>query len=211
MSGGKAAPLATVGALHGKAVFGRRVRVLAERLAPLLPAGRVLDVGCGDGNVAKALLALRPDLTIEGYDVLERPRAEIPVTRFDGRRLPVPDGAGAAVLLVDVLHHADDAAALLAECARAAPVVVVKDHLMRSWLDGRILAFMDWVGNAPHGVVLPSRYFSPASWSDAVSRAGLTETARNDVPGLYPFPFSLVFGRGLQFTARLERKESAGR
>ena len=210
MSGGRAAPLATVGALHEK-VFRHRVRVLAEQLAPHLPSGHVLDVGCGAGDVAKALLALRPDVTIEGYDILERPRAEIPVTRFDGRRLPVPDGAAAAVLLVDVLHHADDAAALLAECARAAPVVVVKDHLMRTWLDGRILAFMDWVGNAPHGVDLPYRFFSPASWSDAVSRAGLTETARDDVPGLYPFPFSLVFGRGLQFTARLERKESAGR
>ena len=207
MSEGRAsAPLAAVGALHGRAVFSRRVRVLAERLAPLLPAGRVLDVGCGDGNVAKALLALRPDLAVEGYDVLERPRAEIPVTRFDGRRLPVADGAADAVLLVDVLHHADDAAALLAECARAAPVVVVKDHLMRSWLDERVLAFMDWVGNAPHGVVLPYRYFSPTSWPDAVSRAGLTETARGDVPGLYPFPFSLAFGRGLHFAARLERR-----
>ena len=199
------APLAAVGALHGRAVFSRRVRVLAERLAPLLPAGRVLDVGCGDGNVAKALLALRPDLAVEGYDVLERPRARVPVTRFDGRHLPVAGDSAAASLLVDVLHHADDPVALLAECARAAPVVVVKDHLMRSWLDERVLAFMDWVGNAPHGVVLPYRYFSPASWAETVARAGLTETARDDVPGLYPFPFSLAFGRGLHFAARLER------
>lgn len=199
-------PLAAVGTLHGRAVFSRRVRVLAGRLAPLLPPGRVLDVGCGDGNVARALLALRPDLAIEGFDVLERPRAEIPVRRFDGRRLPLPDRAAAAVLLVDVLHHADDAAALLAECARVAAVVVVKDHLSRSGLDERILAFMDWVGNAPHGVVLPYRYFSPASWREGVSRAGLTETARDGVPGLYPFPFSLLFGRGLHFVARLERE-----
>jgi SAM-dependent methyltransferase len=207
MSGGRAsAPLAAVGAFHGRAVFSRRVRVLSERLAPLLPAGRVLDVGCGDGNLAKALLALRPDLVIEGYDVLERTRAEISVTRFDGTRLPVADGSAAAALLVDVLHHADDAVALLAECARAAAVVVVKDHLMRSWLDERVLAFMDWVGNAPHGVVLPYRYFSPESWPETVGQAGLKETARSDVPGLYPFPFSLVFGRGLHFTARLERR-----
>ncbi len=206
MSEGRAsAPLAAVGALHGRAVFSRRVRVLAERLATLLPAGRVLDVGCGDGNVARALLALRPDLVIQGFDVLERPHAMIPVTRFDGRHLPVTDGRAAAVLLVDVLHHADDTAALLAECARAAAVVVVKDHLARSWLDERVLAFMDWVGNAPHGVALPYRYFSPESWRHTVSRAGLREASHRDVPGLYPFPFSLVFGRDLHFTARLER------
>lgn len=206
MSEGRtSAPLAAVGALHGPAIFSRRVRVVAGRLAPLLPAGHLLDVGCGDGSVAKALLSLRPDVTIEGYDVFERPQAAIPVTRFDGRILPVADGSAAAALLVDVLHHADDAVALLAECARAAPVVIVKDHFARSWLDGRLLVLMDWVGNAPHGVALPYWYFSPESWAQAVFRLGLRETARGDVPGLYPFPFSLVFRRGLQFVSCLER------
>ena len=206
MSGANApGPLAVVGALHGKAVFSRRVRVLARRLGPLLPPGRrVLDIGCGDGSIAIALLGRRPDLAIEGYDVFARSEARIPVTSFDGTHLPVPDGAADAVLLVDVLHHAEDAVTLLRECARVAPVVVVKDHLADSNLDERILRFMDWVGNAPHGVVLPYHYFSTASWSSALSAAGLRETERSEVPGLYPFPFSLVFGGRLQFVARLE-------
>jgi SAM-dependent methyltransferase len=199
------APLAAVGGFHEKAVFSRRVRVLAERLAPVLPPGRrVLDVGCGSGSIANALAARRPDLAIEGYDVFARSDALIPVTSFDGTHLPVPDGAADAVLLVDVLHHAEDAVALLRECARAAPVVVVKDHIADSRLDERILRFMDWVGNAPHGVVLPYHYFSTASWGMALSAADLRETERGDVPGLYPFPFSLVFGGRLHFIARLQ-------
>jgi SAM-dependent methyltransferase len=212
MSGAKApAPLAAVGGLHRKAVFSRRVLVLAERLARLLPPGpRLLDVGCGDGSIARALADRRPDLAIEGYDVLARPNAAIPVTRFDGTRLPVPDGAADAVLLVDVLHHAGNAVLLLRECARVAPIVIVKDHLADSRFQERILRFMDWFGNAPHGVVLPYRYFSTVAWADAVSRAGLRETLREEVPGLYPFPFSILFGGKLQFIARLQSSSDGG-
>lgn len=206
MSGAKMpARLAAVGVLHQKAVFSRRVLVLAEQLARLLPPGpRLLDIGCGDGSIAKALLGRRPDLTIEGYDVFARPNAAIPVTAFDGKRLPVPDSAADAVLLVDVLHHAEDAVLLLRECARAAPVVIVKDHLADTRFARWILRFMDWFGNAPHGVVLPYRYFTTDGWAKTLSAAGLRERLRGEVPGLYPFPFSILFGGRLQFIARLE-------
>ncbi len=197
--------LGAVGTAHGALVFGRRVRVLAGALAPLLPAGRLVDVGCGDGSVSAAISALRTDVRPEGLDVLLRSPCAIPARPFDGRRLPLADGEGDAALLVDVLHHADDPVALLAECARAAPVVVVKDHFSRSRLDGRVLAFMDWVGNRPHGVALPYSYFSPESWGRAVEAAGLREERREAVPGLYPFPFSALFGRGLHFVSRLAR------
>jgi SAM-dependent methyltransferase len=198
--------LGAVGAAHGRIVLGRRVSVLSRALAPLIPPGPLADVGCGSGDVAAAIGRLRPDVTPEGFDVLVRPGCAVPVRAFDGRRLPLADGAASAALLVDVLHHASDPVALLAECARVAPVVLVKDHLARGVLDEKVLAFMDWVGNRPHGVVLPYRYFSPASWEAAVAAAGLREERREAVPGLYPFPFSALFGRDLHFVARLARR-----
>lgn len=198
--------LRAVGSAHGALVSGRRVRVLVRAIVPHLPPGRLLDVGCGDGAVAAAIRAVRPDVTPVGLDVLPRPTCRGEVAAFDGSRLPVADGSAEAAVLVDVLHHAADPVALLAECARAARVVVVKDHLSRSALDERVLAFMDWVGNRPHGVALPYTYFSPASWGRGVAAAGLSERAREALRGLYPFPFSLLFGRGLHFVARLERR-----
>jgi SAM-dependent methyltransferase len=200
-----ATPLQAMRALHDRAVFGRRVRVLAGTIAPLLPPGRLLDVGCGSGTIARALAELRPDVAPEGFDVFVRKETEVPVTAFDGRRLPLADDAGAAVTLVDVLHHAEDPVALLHECARVAPVVVVKDHLSKGAWDERVLAFMDWVGNRPHGVVLPFHFFTPESWSAALAAAGLREVVSGGVSGLYPFPFSLAFGGHRQFVARLER------
>ena len=195
----KRAGIGVVGALHSRAVFGRRVRVLAGALAPLLPAGRLVDVGCGSGTLARSI-------SPEGFDVFVRDATEIPVRHFDGLKLPLADRSAAAAILVDVLHHAQDPVALLSECGRVADLVLVKDHLADGWLDERVLALMDWVGNRPHGVVLPYRFFSPARWLDALASAGLRELSRAPVPGLYPFPFSSFFGREpLQFIARLER------
>ena len=202
-------PLGLLGRFHHEVVFGRRARVLSREVAALVPPGRLVDVGSGSGAIAAAVAALRPDVTVEGFDVLVRPSPDIPTTRFDGRTLPLGDDSAASVLLVDVLHHAADPDRLLEESARVAPVVVVKDHVYETRLDEWILGVMDWVGNRPHGIVLPYRFFTPASWQALCARTGLVETSRSRASGLYPFPFSLLFGRDLHFVARLERRTSA--
>lgn len=98
---------AVTGHLHDRAVMNRRVSVLARSVAALLPPdARVLDVGCGDGQVALEVMRLRPDVVIEGVDVLVRPTTAIPVTQFDGDHIPLGDGGADTVMLIDVVHHA---------------------------------------------------------------------------------------------------------
>ena len=195
-----------MGRLHGRAVFPRRIRVLASELATLLLPGPLADVGCGTGDLAAAVKQLRPDLEPTGFDVLVRSRAAIPVRAFDGRRIPLEDGAVASALLADVLHHVESPGELLRECARVARTVVVKDHLSRGAFDDAVLRFMDWVGNRPHGVVLRYRYFRRETWARAVDDSNLVITTWSDVPGLYPLPWSLLFGRKMHFVARLDRR-----
>jgi len=56
---------------HGALVFDRRVRIIAANLAKEIPIrAEVLDVGTGDGSIAKAIALNRPDIKIEGIDVL---------------------------------------------------------------------------------------------------------------------------------------------
>lgn len=196
-----------LGELHAGLVFRRRVRVLAGILAELLPrASSVLDVGCGDGSLARALGELRPDLSLAGLDVAARPEARFPVELFDGVRIPREDRSVDAVTLVDVLHHAEDPEGLLGEAARVSrKCVVLKDHRRNGFLAGPTLRFMDWVGNAPHGVALPYNYRSEDEWREAFRDLGLRVAEWRERLGLYPFPANLVFGRGLHFVARLER------
>lgn len=190
---------------HERLVYDRRVETLANLLAPLFPNdSHVLDVGCGDGMVARRILDARPDLRIEGVDVLIRPSTAIPVSRYDGLHLPYSAGEFDAVLLVDVVHHASNPDALIGEAARVARGnIFIKDHDRTGVLAGATLVFMDRVGNARHGVDIPANYWSKQEWDEAFERHGLAVVQRsNDVP-LYPWWASWLFGRSLHFIAQL--------
>lgn len=192
---------------HGKLVFGWRIRRLAELIAPALPrSARVLDVGCGDGMLAARVMQARPDVAIEGVDTLRRPACAIPCRTYDGLTLPFANDTFDALVCVDVLHHAGDAARVLRECGRVTRgPIIVKDHLREGFLAFQRLRFMDWVGNARHGVALPYTYFTRTEWRGMAAGAGLTVRRWDERIALYPLPLELVFGRQLQVLMTLAR------
>lgn len=191
---------------HAAVVLRRRVRRLADHISGLIPTGAsVLDIGCGDGRLAAEIHARRPDIRVCGVDVLIRPGAAIPVARFDGVTVPVRDAGVDVALIVDVLHHTDDAATLLREAARVSRrAVIIKDHIADRRRARLLLRVMDWVGNAPHGVALPYNYLSRRQWRDAFLQAGLQLDMWQEELKLYPQPFSIVLDDDLHFIARLE-------
>jgi SAM-dependent methyltransferase len=199
---------AALNAVHNAAIFGRRVTVLTRHLAEMIPAGgKVLDLGCGDGSIAKKLMERRPDLKIQGVDVMIRPQTHIPVSEFDGNKLPFRARSFDYVTIVDVLHHTDHPAAVLKEAVRVARKgIVVKDHLLEGLLAGPALRFMDWVGNKGHNVVLPYNYLSRAEWVEAFEVAGCKPARWTEKVGLYPAPASWLFDRHLHFVALLTPK-----
>jgi len=191
--------------LHARYVVGGRAQVLADHLAPLIDQGaEVLDVGCGDGLIDRLVMRRRPDLRIRGIDTVVRPATQIPVDRYDGTTIPHPDDAFDVVLLVDVLHHEAQPERLLEETVRVARrAVVIKDVMLRGWLAGPTLRFMDRVGNERHGVALPATYWAAEKWQRAIREAGLRVELWNDRLGLYPPPASWVFERSFHFVSRL--------
>jgi len=200
-------PLSWIARSHRALVFGRRTRVLAEALAPLIPQGAgVLDIGCGDGTVAALLAERRPDVVIEGVEIAPRPSCRILCRPFDGETVPFPDRSFDVCLFVDVLHHTGDVTTLLREAARVArKFVILKDHLSESSFDHFTLRAMDWVGNRPHGVTLTYNYQSFEEWNKHFAACGLQAVqVTNNLP-LYPLPFSLLFGRKLHFVAQLRK------
>lgn len=194
-------------ALHDGLVYGRRMRLLAEKLSALLPKdSRILDVGCGDGKIDALITRGRPDVTIHGIDVLVRPQTYIPVIEFDGTSIPHPDGSFDGVMFVDVLHHCKDPARLIAEAKRVARhFVLIKDHTQEGLLAQKTLRFMDWFGNAHYGVALPYNYWTLDQWKRCLQDLGLEARRWDDRLGLYPWPASWLFDRKLHFIASLER------
>jgi SAM-dependent methyltransferase len=101
-------------------------------LAPHLEGvGSVLDVGCGSGYVAWRLQQ-RFAGEVHAVDIGDFRRVPVPrFARFDGRRLPYPDGRFDLVLFSFVLHHVPDVMKplLLREASRVArrKLVVLED------------------------------------------------------------------------------------
>lgn len=111
----------------GRAAFTLRVAVdlqlltCVRFLTPLLSAmhGRVLDVGCGEMPF-RSLLA--EDATYTGIDVKSAHdfgmSRHVDVIEFDGFHIPFADDSFDNVLCTEVLEHAEDPHALIAEMRR---------------------------------------------------------------------------------------------
>jgi SAM-dependent methyltransferase len=196
-----------IGTLHDRLVIGRRVEALSSWFAQLAPKGaHILDVGCGDGRLSAVICSKRPDLTIDGLEVLRRERTHIPVHLFDGSRIPFGNGSFDAVLFSDVLHHANNPLGLLAEGKRVARYcLLLKDHYRKGLFAAQRLRLMDWVGNARFGVSLPYNYWSETQWREAWEKSGLRVDEMITRLGLYPGPANWVFGAQLHFIARLTK------
>ena len=111
-------------------LMGRWSRALGPefvRFAGVGPRDRVLDLGCGTGSLAAAVLASGPATEVVGVDPspdfvnAARARVADPRARFetgDAQRLPFGDGAFDGVLSMLVLNFVPDGARALAEARR---------------------------------------------------------------------------------------------
>jgi ubiquinone/menaquinone biosynthesis C-methylase UbiE len=101
------------------------------RLAGLSAGQRVLDVGCGTGNLLRAAGKRHPDVELSGVDPdpkalaraarkARRARVAVRFERGFAQDLPYPDGSFDRVFSSLMLHHLDTASkdALLAEVRR---------------------------------------------------------------------------------------------
>ena len=117
---GRAAPEHYVWQTEHPYVAARERELVESAFLPL--GGRVLDVGCGEGATLRHLG--EPD-GATGVDLFEEKiafaRRMLPRCRFEvgsAYELPFPDGAFQHLVVRDLVHHLDDPARFVSECAR---------------------------------------------------------------------------------------------
>lgn len=201
--------LQAINKLHGRLVFIRRTEVLAKHVSVLLSENaKVLDIGCGDGDISLQVKNARKDIDLVGIEVYKRKSSKIPVTLFDGKKIPYPDNSFDCVIFIDVLHHIDQFSDLFKEAVRVSKqYIILKDHFANTAIDRSILSVMDWVGNKPHGVVLPYNYVSEDTWKKEWEKNNLTVETLIPNLHLYPAPLTYIFDGKKHFMVKLAKKK----
>lgn len=111
------------------AVTAMAVNMIGEMLPRVVQGGRLLDVGCGGGQVLLEIAARRPDLELAGVDLSPeqvaraagRARAAdrpIRMVRGSALELPFRDRSFDAVISLGSIKHWPDPRRGLAECVR---------------------------------------------------------------------------------------------
>lgn len=196
-----------IGLLHTKLISPRRIEVLANCLVDLLPPnGKILDIGAGDGLLAKKIMQKNPNLDIQGIEIVKRSTSHINITKYDGIHIPFPDNSFDAVMLIDMLHHTTEIMQLLEEAKRVTKEnIIIKDHNVNTGPIHLLLSCLDWIGNKPYNVPLPYNFLSAGKWEKVRNDLGLKKVMEIRYLNIYFFPFNLLLDWPFNFIVKLKK------
>ncbi len=121
----------------------KKAKYLVELIGPFLEKkAKIMDLGCGSGEVSKKLLEL--GYLVTSVDVVNKVKVEgVKVLVYDGEKLPFGDKEFDKVLLITVLHHVDKYGELLREVARVSKEIIIVEDIYESWWDRINIWFWD--------------------------------------------------------------------
>jgi ubiquinone/menaquinone biosynthesis C-methylase UbiE len=157
-------------------VYQHRARWAARRLHPLLqPNDRILDIGAGDCRLDE-LLMKEQKCEVDSVDVDDYNKTSRKLPLFDGRRLPFEADSFDVVLLIFVLHHAQDARAVLEEARRVCRrhVIVFEDVNWTLWDRWMFRGFHRWLEWSQR-IARPYQEWPPERWSQLAVELGFRE------------------------------------
>jgi len=166
--------------------FLARLDAVFDQVAADVPQARVLEVGCGEGEIATRLRQRWPqvvglDLPDAGLRASWQSVEHVDFLHADAQRLPFADGAFDVVVAVEVLEHLRDPDAGLAEMARVAGrhlvLSVPREPIFRI---GNLGAgrHVRALGNTPGHL----NHWSTASFVRFLSRAGAVRAVEKPLP-----------------------------
>lgn len=146
--------LAHTAGSRGRGIYGWLKSILARRAARALarhvpPGGRVIEIGCGNGQFLAALRAVRPDIGLAGVDIEDVGITGLSdFTFFHGQleQVAVPRASFDAAYCSNLIEHVADPLAFLRRCREVLKpggviLGITPDHLsLDRYLFGRYWA-----------------------------------------------------------------------
>jgi SAM-dependent methyltransferase len=127
---------------RGCGIYGRLKGILARRQARVLArevpyGGRVIEIGCGNGNFLATLHEIRPEIGLAGVDIEDVGITDLPgFTFYHGQleQMAIEPGRFDAVYCANLIEHVPDPLVFLRKCREILKpsgviVGVTPDHL----------------------------------------------------------------------------------
>lgn len=149
----------------------RRADLMVSRILPFLKNSKtVIDVGCGNCLIAHRLE--RAGKRVVAVDIRDQSlEPTVPVTVFDGGRLPFKDKMFDTGFLLTVMHHTPTPEMTFAEVARVSREVIVIETSYRNILEKLFIVLFDSVLNRQLRFFWRS-YRSDSSWRQFFEKQG---------------------------------------
>jgi ubiquinone/menaquinone biosynthesis C-methylase UbiE len=153
-----------------------------ELLQPYLKDTKtLLDFGCGDLSLAKALQKKNKALQITGVDVVKFPNKVSGITfrSYDGNVLPFRNNSFDTVIAFYVFHHCDSAQVSFDECFRVARKrVIFIEPVMRYSFENYLMGAADWVFNIWKEKSIPftNQFMTLNNWKKIMKKQGKYST-----------------------------------
>lgn len=153
----------------------KKAGYLVGLIGPFLKKdGRIMDLGCGSGELTKKISDLGYQIT--AVDVVDKVKVSgIKVTLYDGEKLPFGDKEFDQVLLITVLHHVPGYLELLKEVARVSREMIIVEDIYENWWDRLNIWFWDSVLNLEF-LGHPHNNKSDAEWKKTFEELGFELT-----------------------------------
>ena len=163
---------------------------------------RVLDLGAGTGWVGKRLIE-RKESDVSLVDVIDCNETDLPLTVYDGKKIPFGDKTFDIVTFVVVLHHAVKQEEILTEAARVArrKTILVEDT-PKNVLEHCIDRACDAVTSFEHGFYNPASYRNVMQWRSVFKKLRLPLIHEHTIKPFFPFYYTkAVFVRDVAGSA----------
>ena len=147
---------------------------MCQDCQPFIPTGgKILDLGCGSGIVAKAFQGFFKAKVI-GVDIKDRRVFYIPLKIINGKTLPFPEKSFDTVLINYVLHHSDDPVALLKEAKRVSKKIIIYEDLPENLLSKIYCQLHGLTFNKFFQENNSAIFKTGEEWEETFQKAGLT-------------------------------------
>ena len=156
-------------------IHQRRAAFYRRHLLPEVPEGRcLLDVGAGDGLLIEGLARDSRARSARGFDIEPRSLGSFEVEVYDGKHLPLADGAADVTICVTVLHHCDEAERVLGEIRRvtAQRLLLVEDRFDSRLDRFGVIGFHHYLSRVESMPFDPNGFRSTEQWRGRLEKAG---------------------------------------